>query len=570
MAADDDAEWNAILREAQARSNPVKAATSSYTSSPSEGVRDINPDPPPLHPLTGHSYQPPREKEQHPDYGADVAATVGAGQGLTAGWSAKGGALVDTFLSKAPPALRAKIEEMNAANGGHPGLSPLTDDLTYSQRLGEYNQRNTDLHATHPGATLGGQLGGGLVLGAGAPGAVPTSMGGAIGRGAAGGAIAGAGYSKGDPTTKEGLLDTGVDAAVGAGVGGTLSAAGQAIGNVTGNAQERIDKRTIRAAAKDAGAYEQKTIVEKAPTFAKVISEEPEVKAALGDPKKMQAALAPRLDALSKDNDGIYAGALAASTKAGGGGLPDGGIQSVIDHVRDEFKAGTKAQLSKIDAVEDQIKRLGDNPDPKAVRKFISDYLHGPGMASNPLHAGETTDTQQVLNAIGDGVKDKLHAYVDLHSAPGTLERLEANNEKIHVLSTLRDATKEQRFAVEKPGGEAKGGIGNMVGKIVHGVGPGGTGAALGAAGAHFLGGDAMTGAVAGAAVGEGLRRAIPVVDKALASKLGQWTGAGRMAPKAIPQPLIDQAAQGNDLGLRQHLQRSIFGDDKPEPGGTP
>src|SRR5207244_7073408 len=170
-------------------------------------------------------------------------------------------------------------------------------------------------------------------------------------------------------------------------------------------------------------------------------------------------------------------------------------------------KAGTKAQLSKIDAVEEQFKRLGNNPAPAQVREFISDYLHGPASAANPLHAGETTDTQQVLQSLGDGIKDKLHAYVGLHSPPGAVDRLDAVNEKLHVLGTLQSATKEQRFAVERPGGENKSGLAEFATKAIHGVGPPGVGAGLGAAAAHFAGVDPVQGVLVGAAAGAGGRR---------------------------------------------------------------
>jgi len=509
---------------------------------------------------------PTADRIGRPDYGGGTAAAVGTGQGLTAGWSAKGGALVDTFLSKAPPALREQLEKWNAAGGGHPGLSPLTEDKTFSQRLGEYNQRNSDLEATHPGPMHLGQVVGGVGMGAVGPGGAASSAPGALARGAAGGAVAGAGYSKGDPTTPEGRKDTGYDSLIGLGVGGALGLAGHAIGKYGENAGERIDKRIVREAAKNAGPYEQKLIVEKAPRVAEVIKDEPTIKAALGDPKKMQEALKPRMEEIGAQNDAIYTKALEGSAKAGGSGIPDTGIQSVFDHAREQFKAGTKAQLSKIDAVEEQFKRLGNNPAPAQVREFISNYLHGPATAANPLHAGETTDTQQVLQSLGDGIKDKLHAYVGLHSPPGTVAQLEANNEKLHVLGVLKDATKDQRFQIERPGGENKSGLAELATKAIHGVGPPGIGAGLGAAAAHMAGVDPVQGAIAGAMAGEGARRLAGVADEAAASKLGQWTlfGTGKLAARGIPQPVIDAATQMNDRRpLQQHLQDSIFGDDQ-------
>lgn len=535
----DDEEWNNILREASK-----------------------------LNQNMGEKYDhlSPAEKSGRPDYGGGTAAAVGTGQGLTAGWSAKGGALVDTFLSKAPPALREQLEKWNAAGGGHPGLSPLTEDKTFSQRLAEYNQRNSDLEATHGGPMHLGQLVGGVGLGAVGPTAATSSAPGAFARGAAGGAIAGAGYSKGDPTTESGLRDTAADAGIGAGIGGALGVAGHAIGKLGDNAGERVDRRIVREAAKNAGPYEQKLIVEKAPRVAEVIKDEPTIKAALGDPKKMQEVLKPRMEEIGAQNDAIYAKALEGSTKAGGSGIPDTGIQSVFDHAREQFKAGTKAQLSKIDSVEEQFKRLGNNPAPAQVREFISNYLHGPATAANPLHAGETTDTQQVLQSLGDGIKDKLHAYVGLHSPPGTVAQLEANNEKLHVMGVLKDATKDQRFQVERPGGENKSGLAELATKAIHGVGPPGIGAGLGAAAAHMAGADPVQGAIAGAVAGEGAKRLAKVADRAAASKLGQWTlfGLGRATSKAIPQPVIDAATQMNDTRpLQQHLRDSIFGDDQ-------
>src|SRR6185295_7731112 len=380
------------------------------------------------------------------------------------------------------------------------------------------------------------------------------------------GLIAGAGFSKGDPTTPEGRYDTAVDSVVGGAVGGALGVAGHAIGKLGDNAGERVDRRIVREAAKNAGPYEQKLIVEKAPRVAEVIKDEPTIKAALGDPKKMQEVLKPRMTEIGAENDAIYAKALEGSAKSGGSGVPDTGIQSVFDHAREQFKAGTKAQIAKIDAVEEQFKRLGNNPAPAQVREFVSDYLHGPATAANPLHAGETTDTQKVLQSIGDGVKEKLHAYVGLHSPPGTVAKLEANNEKLHVMGVLKDATKDQRFQVERPGGENKSGLAELATKAIHGVGPPGVGAGLGAAAAHLAGVDPVQGAIFGAAAGEGARRLAKVADKAAASKIGQWTlfGFGRGLSKAIPQPVIDAATQMNDpRPLQQHLQDSIFGDDQ-------
>ena len=535
----EDEEWNNILREASKMGGNI-----------GENVEKL----------------PVDERTGRPDYSGGTAAAVGTGQGLTAGWSAKGGALVDTFLSKAPPALREQLEKWNAAGGGHPGLSPLTEDKTFSQRLAEYNQRNGDLEATHGGPMHLGQLVGGVGLGALGPTAATSSVPGALGRGAAGGAVAGAGYSKGDPTTTEGRKDIAIDSGVGAGIGGALGVAGHAIGKLGDNSGERVDRRIVRDAAKGAGPYEQKLIVEKAPRVAEVIKDEPTIKAALGDPKKMQEVLKPRMSEIGAENDAIYAKALEGSAKSGGSGVPDTGIQSVFDHAREQFKAGTKAQIAKIDAIEEQFKRLGNNPAPAQVREFVSDYLHGPATAANPLHAGETTDTQKVLQSIGDGVKEKLHAYVGLHSPPGTVAKLEANNEKLHVMGVLKDATKDQRFQVERPGGENKSGLAELATKAIHGVGPPGVGAGLGAAAAHLAGVDPVQGAIAGAAAGEGARRLAKVADKAVASKIGQWSlfGLGRAASKAIPQPVIDAATQMNDpRPLQQHLQDSIFGDDK-------
>ena len=534
----DDEEWNAILREA------------------SQMGRDIGDKVGKL---------PVGERTGRPDYGAGTAATVGVGQGLTAGWSAKGGALMDTFLSKAPPALREQLEKWNSAGGGHPGLSPLTEEKTFSQRLGEYNQRNDDLAITHGGPMHLGQLAGGIGLGAIAPAAATDSVLGAAARGAAGGVIAGAGFSEGDPTTAAGLETTGIDAAKGGAIGGILGAAGHVIGKVGDNAGERVDQRIVRDAAKNAGAYEQKLMVEKAPRVAAVIKDEPTLKAALGDPKKMQEAIGPRVEEISKANDAIYEKALAGSTKSGGSGVPDAGIQSVFDHAREQFKAGTKAQVGKIDAIEEQFKRLGNNPAPAQVREFISEYLHGPATAANPLHAGETTDTQKVLQTIGDGIKDKLHAYVGLHSPPGTVAQLDANNERLHVMGILKDATKDQRFQIERPGGENKSGFVDFATKAIKGVGMPGAGAAIGGAAAHLAGVDVGTGLIAGAAVGQGAKMAAKIADRAAASKLGQWTlfGAGRAASKSIPQPIIDAATKGNNpRELHQHIQNAIFGDD--------
>jgi len=535
----DDEEWNNILREA-----------SKIGSNVGENVEKL----------------PVGERTGRPDYGGGTAAAVGTGQGLTAGWSAKGGALVDTFLSKAPPALREQFEKWNAAGGGHPGLSPLTEDKTFSQRLGEYNQRNSDLEATHPGPMHLGQVVGGVGMGAVGPTAATTSAPGAFARGAAGGAFAGAGYSKGDPTTEEGRKDIAVDSGIGAGIGGALGVAGHAIGKLGDNAGERVDRRIVRDAAKNAGPYEQKLMVQKGARFAAVLKDEPEAMAAIGEPKKMASVAGARIGELKADNDAIYTKALEGSAKAGGSGVPDPGIQSVFDHAREQFKAGTKAQLSKIDAVEEQFKRLGNNPAPAQVREFISNYLHGPATAANPLHAGETTDTQQVLQSLGDGIKDKLHAYVGLHSPPGTVARLDANNEKLHVFGVLKNATKDQRFQVERPGGEERTGVLGAVAKFAHARGAGGAGAAIGAGAAHLAGGDMATGAMYGYAAGEAAKKLAPVADKAAASKLGQWTlfGAGRMASKSIPQPVIDAATQMNDRRpLQQHLQDSIFGDDQ-------
>jgi len=537
----DDEEWNNILREAQKLGKQPEAA----------------PD---------HSYQPPAPKEDHPDYGPVVARRVGAAQGMTMGWGAKGGALVDTFLSKAPPALREQIEKFNAAGEGHPGLSPLTDDLTYSQRLAEYNKRNADLSATHKGDMVAGNLIGGAELGLLAPATASAGYGAAALKGGATGAFAGAGYSKGDPATAEGRKDIAIDSGIGAVGGGALGVAGKKIGNVIDNAGERIDRRIVRDAAANAGTYEQRLMVKEGPQVAEVIKSEPTIKAALGDPKKLQEVIPPRLNELNAQNDAIYTKALEGSAKAGSSGVPDVGIQSVIDHARDQFKAGTKAQLAKIDAVEDQFKRLGNNPAPAQVRKFISDYLHGPAMAANPQHAGETTDTQKVLQAIGDGVKDKLHAYVELHSPPGTVAQLEANNQKVHVLGLMKEATGDQRFQVERPGGEEKQGIMGAIGKFAHARGAGGAGAAIGAGAAHLAGGDMATGAMYGYAAGEAAKKLAPVADKAMASKLGQWTlfGTGKAAARAIPQPVIDAATQMNDpRPLQQHLRDSIFGDDQ-------
>jgi len=284
----EDEEWNNILREA-----------SKMGSNIGENVEKL----------------PVGERTGRPDYGGGTAAAVGTGQGLTAGWSAKGGALVDTFLSKAPPALREQLEKWNAAGGGHPGLSPLTEDKTFSQRLAEYNQRNNDLEATHGGPMHLGQLVGGVGLGALGPTAATSSVPGALGRGAAGGAIAGAGYSKGDPTTAEGRKDIAIDSGIGAGIGGALGVAGHAIGKIPEGASERIDKRNIATISEDTKKKFADKIYDDTDNVARTIRRDADIQKTIGRPKELLPVIQQRLDAADAVADKIYAHAYADSVK---------------------------------------------------------------------------------------------------------------------------------------------------------------------------------------------------------------------------------------------------------------
>ena len=93
---------------------------------------------------------PPDPGRKAPEYGAGAVASTQFGQGLTSGLSRSVGAAVDTGLSKLPFGIPGAVDKANEALGGSPGLSPLSRDLTYQQRLSEYAQRDAEMAQQRP------------------------------------------------------------------------------------------------------------------------------------------------------------------------------------------------------------------------------------------------------------------------------------------------------------------------------------------------------------------------------------------------------------------------------------
>lgn len=157
---------------------------------------------------------------------ATDAATAGAGQGLTLGYSDE----LKGALAAIQDALHTgKIDRAQAARA-------------YTQARDDYRRKLAQLETAHPDAYGAGRVAGGIASGVAAS-AIPGMQG--VGGAALLGAADALGNNAADLTTKEGLKDTAGDVAKGAAIGGGFGAVGKGIAKT-------FSPTTLRTAAETA------------------------------------------------------------------------------------------------------------------------------------------------------------------------------------------------------------------------------------------------------------------------------------------------------------------------------
>lgn len=632
--SDDEKAALEAIRAALAEQSAAGAGGSPYLTPPgAPATTDLSPSGTPV--VTDLS--PARPKL--PDYGGGAAAAGAVGQGVTSGFSAKGGALVDTFLSKLPGPLRDQLEKANAAGGGHPGLSPLNAEPTpsFSDRLIEYNNRNDANAQNHPGIDLAGKMAGGVLqmgtgapLGAGAgaarqtaakgmdlirgPLSAPTGLASSIGRAAIPSTIAGAGYSHGDPTTLEGLAQTGTDA-VTTGATGALVAAPVAAGaSFIRNAPKRAEKSAFKSLTSDAQAKYTNQVYDEKDAVMRTVMADKDIRPALGKPAELLRVLPKKFDADNAVTDGIYAEALANDAAAQSAarakpsrsavpeaidddlaatttripaesmktvvygkqagvdtsvpkparpvapvnpGVPVVDVMQVFGSTAKEFRDQSRdpRMAAAVDRISEQFRNgIGKDPahppSPLQVREFLSRDLQKPAKMNDPN--ADAPPVKEALQELAGRVRTTLHAYVEKH-APGRLPDLEAANKRLHVYSMIEDVAADQARRQEKAPSAAR----QAFNVLAAPVSVGGAGAVIGAKLDPLD--DKIDSALAGAAIGMGAKRLAPVANRAMASKLGQFT-AGAASPAAT-QAWSNYAEHRDPVKLSKSLTDHIFGD---------
>jgi hypothetical protein len=384
-----------------------------------------------------------------PQHTAAASAAAGFGQGISSGWTDELGAAVDTGLSKIP-GVRNLAESLNQAGGGHPGLSPLTADVPYQQRVDEYRARNTQMRDQHPVASAGGQLVGTAaqafapVIGA----ARAPTIAGTAASGAVQGAGAGLGYNENpEDAAKDTLVGTGVGAAA-----GTLGGVAQKFAAGAPARNEARQLNTFGVTPKVAGKAQARggLIASRSDDVINLLRKAPDIKAAAGDPAKVVAAVDKSLQPLTARTQQIYA-ATDAATKLGGMEQPQllGPLNQAL--AKAEGSGADVAYVNRLRRVIDQVRSLavpvagaeaqkGSQvtviPTAK-LRAFITDKL------APTTHESETGAAQAVDDA-AVVLKDALHGFVGKQSGAATAKELQALDKDVSTHLILKEAAARQ------------------------------------------------------------------------------------------------------------------------------
>jgi hypothetical protein len=282
-----------------------------------------------------------------------TAGTVGFGQGVSLGFSDELGAAIDTGISKIP-GLRHVAEGINAL-GGHPGLSPLTADLSYEQRRDEYRQRNADMRSQRPIATAAGQVAGGIavspVLGPGSAASTPVRLG-AL---AAEGAATGVGVNE---RPEEMLSDIGKGAAINTAFGIPGIAAQKYIAGAPARNEARQLKQ-LGVSSTTAGRAKVKDgeLASHTDDVVELLKRSRPLRQAAGDPRRVVEATQANIAPLAKRTGEIYAAADAATSF---GGMDPVAARKVLNTAIDKAvsSGAPKATISRLKAIVDQVEAL--------------------------------------------------------------------------------------------------------------------------------------------------------------------------------------------------------------------
>lgn len=414
---------------------------------------------------------------QKPQHTAAASAVAGFGQGVSSGFTDELGAAVDTAISKVP-GVRNLAESINSAGGGHPGLSPLTSDVPYQQRVDEYRNRNRDMRDQNGGAFLGGQVAGAAAQTA-APGiglaTAPTKAGMAI-SGAAQGAGAGLGYN-------ERPEDLPKDTAIGTVTGGVGGALGGAAQRFAAGAGARNDARALGelgVTAKTAGKATVRNgqIASHADDVIALLRKAPDLKAAAGDPRKVVAATQAGIRPLAEKTASIYAAADGA-TKLGGIEQPAllGPLNQVL--AKAEGAGASKQYVNRLRGVIDQVRALAVPVEGQAaqqgsritvvpskkLREFVTTQLA-------PTASESETGAAQAVDDAAVALKDALHGFVGKNLGAPQKAELQALDKDISTHKIIEQAALRQfdgsryKVTTPKPVDAAKRAAGAAVDKV--------------------------------------------------------------------------------------------------------
>lgn len=468
----------------------------------------------------------------------------GALQGVTSNFGDELAAGIETAASKIPGV-------RSLAQLAQPDGAPRVDDpnVTYEQRRDFKRGQEAAARTDNPGTYLAGQVAGGV-----AQAAVPGV--GALGRGATAGArLAGAtasgalsGLGSSAATDVAGMAK---DTAIGAGGGLLAGAAGEGVRKIVKGAPGRVEDRDFKGLGEDV-RQPLKTALTDQSVRVRDVLREPGIRGALGNPGKMVAATEAGMN-----ETGAAAGQIMTSAdKAAGGGMAVKDVVAPLLTLQAEMAKNSEhpAAVAALKRVVGQFESgIGSDPSGRVptakVREFLTQQLQKPGFARG-LQA-EPPPAQQALRSAAGVLKDSIEQHVKMALTPEAAATLQRLNDRTTAYAVIQGAAQAQ---VDR-GMQAPGPM-TSIAKALMGRKAEGVGGAIGYAAGGPVGG------IIGAAAGSGVKRSVPVIDRALAADSAQLVARGvSRGGRALSAAVQDHINAGDTKAAIDQMGQEVYGE---------